>query len=175
MVTGHTLGSKDLERGRWKWWLGEDMGRVDCLITRTNFVTLKILTLAGVGGSLFQRKAQYPLIGMKVGNVRTPKSPTSVLAQPNQCFTLPLQELEYQKCQVREPNDKFVPVMSDFITVSSFSFSELEDQLNEAREKVRASLGLTLPPLPSAQPYADTPPPTPTRWPRRDKPRITVL
>ena len=26
--------------------------------------------------------------------------------------------------------------MSDFITVSSFSFSELEDQLNEAREKV---------------------------------------
>uniref|UniRef100_G3U3H6 Dishevelled associated activator of morphosis 2 n=1 Tax=Loxodonta africana TaxID=9785 RepID=G3U3H6_LOXAF len=44
-------------------------------------------------------------------------------------------ELEYQKRQVREPNDKFVPVMSDFITVSSFSFSELEDQLNEARNK----------------------------------------
>lgn len=38
---------------------------------------------------------------------------------------------------MREPNDKFVPVMSDFITVSSFSFSELEDQLNEARDKVR--------------------------------------
>lgn len=49
VVTGHTLGSKDLERGRWKWWWGEDMGRVDCLITCTNFVTLKILTLAGVG------------------------------------------------------------------------------------------------------------------------------
>ncbi|ELW66082.1 Disheveled-associated activator of morphogenesis 2 [Tupaia chinensis] len=44
-------------------------------------------------------------------------------------------ELEYQRRQVREPNDKFVPVMSDFITVSSFSFSELEDQLNEARDK----------------------------------------
>lgn len=27
--------------------------------------------------------------------------------------------------------------MSDFITVSSFSFSELEEQLNEARDKVR--------------------------------------
>lgn len=40
---------------------------------------------------------------------------------------------------MREPNDKFVPVMSDFITVSSFSFSELEDQLNEARDKVRVS------------------------------------
>lgn len=32
--------------------------------------------------------------------------------------------------------------MSDFITVSSFSFSELEDQLSEARDKVRGpSLG----------------------------------
>lgn len=37
---------------------------------------------------------------------------------------------------MRDPNDKFVPVMSDFITVSSFSFSELEDQLSEARDKV---------------------------------------
>lgn len=113
--------------------------------------------------------------GTKLGNVGTPESLAAMLAQPNQHFTVPLQELEYQKRQVRVPNDKFVPVMSDFITVSSFSFSELEDQLTEAREKVRTSLGLTLPPLPSAQPYADTPSPTPTRWPRRDKPRITVL
>ncbi|XP_063123151.1 disheveled-associated activator of morphogenesis 2 isoform X3 [Rattus norvegicus] len=44
-------------------------------------------------------------------------------------------ELEYQRQQARDPNDKFVPVMSDFITVSSFSFSELEEQLNEARDK----------------------------------------
>ncbi|XP_054425296.1 disheveled-associated activator of morphogenesis 2 isoform X1 [Pteronotus mesoamericanus] len=49
-------------------------------------------------------------------------------------------ELEYQKRQLREPNDKFVPVMSDFITVSSFSFSELEDQLNEARDKFSKAL-----------------------------------
>ncbi|CAO2607345.1 Disheveled-associated activator of morphogenesis 2 [Lemmus lemmus] len=49
-------------------------------------------------------------------------------------------ELEYQKCQARDPNDKFVPVMSDFITVSSFSFSELEDQLNEARDKFAKAL-----------------------------------
>ncbi|XP_014638229.1 PREDICTED: disheveled-associated activator of morphogenesis 2 isoform X1 [Ceratotherium simum simum] len=49
-------------------------------------------------------------------------------------------ELEYQKRQVREPNDKFVPVMSDFITVSSFSFSELEDQLSEARDKFSKAL-----------------------------------
>ncbi|XP_035151442.2 disheveled-associated activator of morphogenesis 2 isoform X1 [Callithrix jacchus] len=49
-------------------------------------------------------------------------------------------ELEYQRRQVREPNDKFVPVMSDFITVSSFSFSELEDQLNEARDKFGKAL-----------------------------------
>ncbi|XP_036723919.1 disheveled-associated activator of morphogenesis 2 isoform X1 [Balaenoptera musculus] len=49
-------------------------------------------------------------------------------------------ELEYQKRQVWDPNDKFVPVMSDFITVSSFSFSELEDQLNEARAKFSKAL-----------------------------------
>ncbi|KAF6113381.1 dishevelled associated activator of morphogenesis 2 [Phyllostomus discolor] len=49
-------------------------------------------------------------------------------------------ELEYQKHQLREPNDKFVPVMSDFITVSSFSFSELEDQLNESRDKFSKAL-----------------------------------
>ncbi|XP_040329340.1 disheveled-associated activator of morphogenesis 2 isoform X1 [Herpailurus yagouaroundi] len=49
-------------------------------------------------------------------------------------------ELDYQKRQAREPNDKFVPVMSDFITVSSFSFSELEDQLNEARDKFSKAL-----------------------------------
>jgi hypothetical protein len=59
---------------------------------------------------------------------------------------------------VREPNDKFVPVMSDFITVSSFSFSELEDQLNEARDKVWGSQStsvipsLTLTSLSSTQP-----------------------
>uniref|UniRef100_F6YUS5 Dishevelled associated activator of morphosis 2 n=1 Tax=Equus caballus TaxID=9796 RepID=F6YUS5_HORSE len=49
-------------------------------------------------------------------------------------------ELEYQKRQMRDPNDKFVPVMSDFITVSSFSFSELEDQLSEARDKFSKAL-----------------------------------
>ncbi|XP_032756424.1 disheveled-associated activator of morphogenesis 2 [Rattus rattus] len=49
-------------------------------------------------------------------------------------------ELEYQRQQARDPNDKFVPVMSDFITVSSFSFSELEEQLNEARDKFAKAL-----------------------------------
>lgn len=47
------------------------------------------------------------------------------------------QELDYQKRRVWESGDRFVPVMSDFITVASFSFSELEDLLNEARDKVR--------------------------------------
>lgn len=63
------------------------------------------------------------------------------------CFFFPSQELEYQKCQARDPNDKFVPVMTDFITVSSFSFSELEDQLNEARDKVKVVQHLPPPPL----------------------------
>ncbi|KAM9315658.1 disheveled-associated activator of morphogenesis 2 isoform 1-T1 [Gastrophryne carolinensis] len=44
-------------------------------------------------------------------------------------------ELEYQRRQYREPGDRFVPVMGDFITVASFSFSELEDLLSEARDK----------------------------------------
>lgn len=47
------------------------------------------------------------------------------------------QELDYQKRRMWESGDRFVPVMSDFITVASFSFSELEDLLNEARDKVR--------------------------------------
>lgn len=44
-------------------------------------------------------------------------------------------ELEYQKRHYRDPEDRFVPVMGDFITVASFSFSELEDLLSEARDK----------------------------------------
>ncbi|KAM9315659.1 disheveled-associated activator of morphogenesis 2 isoform 2-T2 [Gastrophryne carolinensis] len=46
-----------------------------------------------------------------------------------------VEALEYQRRQYREPGDRFVPVMGDFITVASFSFSELEDLLSEARDK----------------------------------------
>uniref|UniRef100_A0A8C2TGS7 Dishevelled associated activator of morphosis 2 n=1 Tax=Coturnix japonica TaxID=93934 RepID=A0A8C2TGS7_COTJA len=46
-------------------------------------------------------------------------------------------ELDYQKRRIRESGDRFVPVMSDFITVASFSFSELEDLLNDARDKLK--------------------------------------
>uniref|UniRef100_A0A2D4I6E3 FH2 domain-containing protein n=1 Tax=Micrurus lemniscatus lemniscatus TaxID=129467 RepID=A0A2D4I6E3_MICLE len=49
-------------------------------------------------------------------------------------------ELDYQKRRMRELGDKFVPVMSDFITVASFSFSELEDLLNDARDKYAKAL-----------------------------------
>ncbi|XP_072912150.1 disheveled-associated activator of morphogenesis 2 isoform X1 [Hemitrygon akajei] len=44
-------------------------------------------------------------------------------------------ELDYQKSRIRSPEDKFIPVMSDFITVASFSFSEMEDLLAEAKDK----------------------------------------
>ncbi|XP_055492317.1 LOW QUALITY PROTEIN: disheveled-associated activator of morphogenesis 2 [Leucoraja erinacea] len=44
-------------------------------------------------------------------------------------------ELEYQRNRTRTSEDKFVPVMSDFITVASFSFSEMEDLLAEAKDK----------------------------------------
>ncbi|KFP82738.1 Disheveled-associated activator of morphogenesis 2, partial [Apaloderma vittatum] len=49
-------------------------------------------------------------------------------------------ELDYQKRRMRESGDRFVPVMSDFITVASFSFSELEDLLSEARDKYAKAL-----------------------------------
>lgn len=46
------------------------------------------------------------------------------------------QELHYQQSRTRERGDKFVAVIGDFITVAGFSFSELEDQLSEAKDKV---------------------------------------
>ncbi|XP_047013766.1 disheveled-associated activator of morphogenesis 2 isoform X5 [Ictalurus punctatus] len=49
-------------------------------------------------------------------------------------------ELQYQQSRPRDRGDKFIPVVSDFITVASFSFSELEDLLNEAKEKFSKSL-----------------------------------
>lgn len=49
-------------------------------------------------------------------------------------------ELHYQQSRTRERGDKFVAVIGDFITVAGFSFSELEDQLSEARDKFAKSL-----------------------------------
>lgn len=46
------------------------------------------------------------------------------------------QELEYQKTQPPQPGDKFVSVVSQFITLASFSFSDVEDLLAEAKELV---------------------------------------
>uniref|UniRef100_A0A8C5VE75 Dishevelled associated activator of morphogenesis 1 n=1 Tax=Microcebus murinus TaxID=30608 RepID=A0A8C5VE75_MICMU len=43
-------------------------------------------------------------------------------------------ELEYQKSQPPQPGDKFVFVVSKFITVASFSFSDVEDLLAEAKD-----------------------------------------
>uniref|UniRef100_A0A7N6C370 Dishevelled associated activator of morphogenesis 1b n=1 Tax=Anabas testudineus TaxID=64144 RepID=A0A7N6C370_ANATE len=43
-------------------------------------------------------------------------------------------ELEYQKQRPQEHGDKFVSVVSQFITVASFSFSDVEDSLTEAKE-----------------------------------------
>uniref|UniRef100_A0A8C4NGJ5 Dishevelled associated activator of morphogenesis 2 n=2 Tax=Eptatretus burgeri TaxID=7764 RepID=A0A8C4NGJ5_EPTBU len=51
------------------------------------------------------------------------------------------EELNFQSTHPTSPGDKFVPVMSDFITVASFGFSELEDQLTEAKEKFNKAIG----------------------------------
>uniref|UniRef100_A0A8C3K9Q5 Dishevelled associated activator of morphogenesis 1 n=1 Tax=Calidris pygmaea TaxID=425635 RepID=A0A8C3K9Q5_9CHAR len=43
-------------------------------------------------------------------------------------------ELDFQKSQVQQTGDKFVAVVSQFITLASFSFSDVEDLLTEAKE-----------------------------------------
>ncbi|KAK3541983.1 hypothetical protein QTP86_009221 [Hemibagrus guttatus] len=43
-------------------------------------------------------------------------------------------ELEFQKKRPQEVGDKFVPVVSQFVTLASFSFSDVEDSLTEAKE-----------------------------------------
>ncbi|XP_058847651.1 disheveled-associated activator of morphogenesis 1-like isoform X1 [Acipenser ruthenus] len=43
-------------------------------------------------------------------------------------------ELEFQKSKSTQSGDKFVSVVSQFITVASFSFSDVEDSLTEAKE-----------------------------------------
>uniref|UniRef100_A0A673G2V9 Disheveled-associated activator of morphogenesis 1-like n=1 Tax=Sinocyclocheilus rhinocerous TaxID=307959 RepID=A0A673G2V9_9TELE len=43
-------------------------------------------------------------------------------------------ELEYQKSQPQTYGDKFVSVVSQFITVAGFSFSEAEDSLQDAKD-----------------------------------------
>lgn len=47
-------------------------------------------------------------------------------------------ELDFQKSQVQQTGDKFVSVVSQFITLASFSFSDVEDLLMEAKELVRS-------------------------------------
>lgn len=48
-----------------------------------------------------------------------------------------VQELAYQKKRAQEPGDKFVSAVSQFITVASFGFSDVEDSLTEAKDLVR--------------------------------------
>ncbi|XP_036437616.1 disheveled-associated activator of morphogenesis 1b isoform X1 [Colossoma macropomum] len=43
-------------------------------------------------------------------------------------------ELEFQKKRPQEVGDKFVSVVSQFVTLASFSFSDVEDSLGEAKE-----------------------------------------
>ncbi len=52
-------------------------------------------------------------------------------------LSLSQQELEYQKSQPQISGDKFVSVVSQFITVAGFSFSEAEDSLQDAKDLVR--------------------------------------
>ena len=48
------------------------------------------------------------------------------------------QELDYQRRNglSTSPNDKFVTVMGGFVSVATYNFQELEEQVQEARENV---------------------------------------
>lgn len=63
---------------------------------------------------------------------------------PDQIYLLffPPKELDFQKSQVQQAGDKFVSVVSQFITLASFSFSDVEDLLTEAKELVRPPMSL---------------------------------
>ncbi|XP_041826987.1 disheveled-associated activator of morphogenesis 1-like [Melanotaenia boesemani] len=51
-------------------------------------------------------------------------------------------ELQYQQAQSSQlPLDRFVPVVGQFITVASFSFSDVEESLREAKELLVKALG----------------------------------
>uniref|UniRef100_A0A674MHL0 Dishevelled associated activator of morphogenesis 1b n=1 Tax=Takifugu rubripes TaxID=31033 RepID=A0A674MHL0_TAKRU len=51
-------------------------------------------------------------------------------------------ELLYQRAQAPQgPEDKFVSVASQFLTVASFSFSDVEESLSEAKDVFRKALG----------------------------------
>ncbi|KAJ8269968.1 hypothetical protein GJAV_G00108790 [Gymnothorax javanicus] len=49
-------------------------------------------------------------------------------------------ELEFQQKRPLELGDKFVSVVSQFVTVASFSFSDVEDSLQEAKELFQKAL-----------------------------------
>uniref|UniRef100_A0A3B3Q6H7 Dishevelled associated activator of morphogenesis 1b n=1 Tax=Paramormyrops kingsleyae TaxID=1676925 RepID=A0A3B3Q6H7_9TELE len=49
-------------------------------------------------------------------------------------------ELEFQKKLTPAPGDKFVSVVSQFVTVASFSFSDVEDSLQEAKDLFQRAL-----------------------------------
>lgn len=71
---------------------------------------------------------------MEAGGVCVPYHPG-----PDQiCLFFSPKELDFQKSQVQQTGDKFVSVVSQFITLASFSFSDVEDLLAEAKELVRA-------------------------------------
>ncbi|KAM6973612.1 LOW QUALITY PROTEIN: disheveled-associated activator of morphogenesis 1 [Aplochiton taeniatus] len=49
-------------------------------------------------------------------------------------------ELEFQRSHPQDSGDKFVSVVSQFVTVASFSFSDVEESLNEARDLFKRAL-----------------------------------
>lgn len=85
-----------------------------------------------LGQALTQRHYQRPVVFLSLHQPG--------LDQIYVCFYP--KELDFQKSQVQQTGDKFVSVVSQFITLASFSFSDVEDLLMEAKELVRSPTSL---------------------------------
>lgn len=99
------------------------------------------------GGSSSGGAGRTP--GTDAGTLPMPLPEASGICVPRQpgpdqiyLFFFPQKELDFQKSQVQKAGDKFVSVVSQFITLASFSFSDVEDLLMEAKELVRPPMSL---------------------------------
>lgn len=99
------------------------------------------------GGSSSGGAGRTP--GTDAGTLPMPLPEASGICVPHQpgpdqiyLFFFPRKELDFQKSQVQKAGDKFVSVVSQFITLASFSFSDVEDLLMEAKELVRPPMSL---------------------------------
>uniref|UniRef100_A0A3P8XJI4 Dishevelled associated activator of morphogenesis 1b n=1 Tax=Esox lucius TaxID=8010 RepID=A0A3P8XJI4_ESOLU len=75
---------------------------------------------------------KYPKVAMFQEELQSVPEAAKVNHRVNECCSL--QELAFQRGLPQVSGDKFVSVVSQFITVASFSFSDVDDSLTESKE-----------------------------------------